>query len=228
MTKNKLYMLTKAQERILRELQLKKGRRERGLFIIEGAKFVREAGPQVEFIFTPRDTNQFLEYVSTESPQSMAAVAKIPHFTLEQVMAFDTVVVLDGVQDPGNVGTVLRACLGFKASIILVECADVTNPKAVRASTSALLYVPWVEMKREEAEEALRSTGRKIYRLENRQHAVNLSSIGTGKIMLIAGNEGSGISLGLTGTSVKISHEAKLESLNVAVAASIVLQNIYR
>ncbi len=221
-------MLSKAQERILRELQLKKGRRERGMFIIEGEKFVREAKNLVEFTFTPKDTNQFREYVSTENPQTTAAVAKIPHFTLDQVLAFDVVVVLDGVQDPGNVGTVLRACLGFRAAVVLVECADVTNPKAVRASTSALLYVPWVEMKREEATEALRSLGRKVYRLENRPHSVTLDHIGQGKILLIAGNEGSGISLALTGTSVKISHERALESLNVAVATSLVLHEVYQ
>lgn len=221
-------MLSKGQERILRELQLKKGRRERDMFIIEGEKFVREAKDLVEFTFTPHDTNQFREYVSTESPQSMAAVAKIPHFTVDQVAAYDTVVVLDGIQDPGNVGTVLRACLGFKASLILVESADITNPKVVRASTSALLRVPWIEMKREEANEFLPTLERKVYRLENRPHAVDPSNIGKGKVLLIAGNEGSGISLEATGTSIRIAHEKSLESLNVAVATSIVLYGMYR
>lgn len=197
------------------------------MFIIEGEKFVREAKHIVEFIFTPKDTHQFLEYVSTESPQMTAAVAKIPQFTLEQVLAYDVVVVLDGIQDPGNVGTVLRACLGFKAALILVESADITNPKVVRASTSALLRVPWVEMKREEAEEVLAELGRKIYRLENRPTASNPSVIGKGKILLIAGNEGSGIALRITGTSIRIAHEKALESLNVAVATSIVLRQIY-
>lgn len=220
-------MLAKGQERLLRELQTKKGRRERGMFIIEGEKFVREAKHLVEFIFTPKDTNQFLEYVSTESPQMTAAVAKIPNFTLEQVLAYDVVVVLDGIQDPGNVGTVLRACLGFKAAIILVESADITNPKVVRASTSALLRVPWVEMKRDEAEESLGELGRKVYRLENRKDAAAPSLIGKGKILLIAGNEGSGISLRITGTSIRIAHEKALESLNVGVAVSIALRQIY-
>lgn len=197
------------------------------MFIIEGEKFVREAKYLVEFVFTPKDTNQFREYVSTESPQMTAAVARVPEFTLEDVLAYDVVVVLDGVQDPGNVGTVLRACLGFKAALILVECADVTNPKVVRASTSALLKTPWVEMKRDEAEVTLQGLGREVYRLENRSVAKDPQFIKKGNVLLIAGNEGSGISLHIPGTSVRIAHEKALESLNVAVATSIVLHEIY-
>ncbi|MBI1908191.1 RNA methyltransferase [Candidatus Uhrbacteria bacterium] len=221
-------MLSKAQERILRDVQTKKGRKERGLFLIEGEKFVREAKHLVEFTFTPRDTNQFREYVTTETPQSMAAVARIPEFSLEDVLAYDTVVVLDGVQDPGNVGTVLRACLGFRAALILVESADPTNPKVVRASTSALLKTPWVEMKRAEAEEFFAAHPRTTYRLEVRGDAIAPDAIAAGKMYLVAGNEGSGISLDVPGTSVRIAHDKALESLNVAVATSIVLAQLYR
>lgn len=220
-------MLSKGQERLLRDLQNKKGRRERGMFIIEGEKFVREAKNLVEFVFTPKDTNQFREYVSTESPQMTAAVARVPEFKLEDVLAYDVVVVLDGVQDPGNVGTVLRACLGFKAALILVESADITNPKVVRASTSALLKTPWVEMRRDEAEDTLPGLEREIYRLENKSIAKDPGFIKKGKILLLAGNEGSGISLDMPGTSVRIAHDKALESLNVAVATSIALHAIY-
>lgn len=219
-------MLSKAQERVLRDLQTKKGRRDRGMFLIEGEKFVRDAKRFVEFSFTPRDTNQFREYVTTEAPQSIAAVARIPQFTLEDVLAKDIVVVLDNVQDPGNVGTILRACLGFGASAMLVESADVTNPKVVRSSASAILKTPWIEVKRGEAEEILEEHTRQMYRLENRSGAISPEDVAKEKMYMVVGNEGSGIQLGVSGKSVRIAHAPALDSLNVAVAASIILYTL--
>ncbi len=220
-------MLSKAQERILRDLQTKKGRKDRGLCLIEGAKFVRDAKRFVEFSFTPQDTNQFREYVSTVAPQSIAAVARVPEWTMDDVLQKDVVVVLDGVQDPGNVGNVLRVALGFGASVIAVESADITSQKVVRASTSAMFKTPWVEMKRDEALDVLAEIDRPIYRLENKTISKDPEFIHKGKIVLIAGNEGSGIQLDVNGTSVRIAHDPALESLNVAVAVAIVLSRLY-
>lgn len=220
-------MLSKSQERLLHDLLTKKGRKERGMFIIEGRKFVNDAGRLVEFEFTPRDSNQFREYVSTVTPQSLAAVARVPGWTIEDMMKARTVVVLDHVQDPGNVGTILRACLGFRGALILVESAEVTNPKTVRASASAILHVPWIEMPRDEAEAWLKSCGRPVYRLEKRPGAVTPDAISNEPIVLIAGNEGSGISLEATGTSVVVPHDRALDSLNVAMATALVLSGRY-
>ena len=220
-------MLSKAQERILRDLQTKKGRKDRGLCIIEGAKFVRDAKRFVEFEFTPKDTNQFREYVSTTTPQVVAAVARVPQFSLEEVLAHDVVVVLDGIQDPGNVGTVLRVALGFGASVIAVESADITGQKVVRASTSAIFKAPWIEMKRDEAEEFFAEYLRMTYRLEHRPGAVSLDAVRAGKMYVIAGNEGGGITLRVKGQSVRIPHDPALESLNVAVAVALMLSPLY-
>lgn len=221
-------MLTKTHERLLRDLLTKKGRKERGMFVIEGRKFVNDAGPMVEFTFTPQDTNQFREYVTTITPQSLAAVARVPQWTLADVEKKSMIVVLDNVQDPGNVGTLLRACLGFKASLVLVESAEATNPKTVRASASAILRVPWVEMKKAEAEEWLQGLNdRTVYRLEKRPGAVAPSEMTADRVVLIAGNEGSGIGLSVRGTSVAVPHEAALDSLNVAMAVTLVLYDRY-
>lgn len=221
-------MLTKSQLKLLRDLQTKKGRKERGMFVIEGDKFVREASQLVEFMFTARDTGAFTELMSTVSPQTKAAVARIPSWNIDEVLAKDIVVVLDNVQDPGNVGTILRACLGFGAALILVESADVTNPKVVRASTSALLRVPWVEMKRDEAEVFFEDNPRRAYRLEVRGDAITPEQVKKEIMYIVAGNEGSGISLNLRGQSVHIPHDKALESLNVAIATSIVLYQLHR
>lgn len=198
------------------------------MFVIEGRKFVNDAGKLVEFTFTPRDTNQFREYVTTITPQSLAAVARVPVWTMEQMEGAKTIVVLDNVQDPGNVGTILRACLGFQASLVLVESAEVTNPKTVRASASAMLRVPWVEMKRAEAEEWLHGlAGRAVYRLEKRPGAVAPQEMQAERLVLVAGNEGQGISLAVQGASVAVPHERALDSLNVAMAVSLVLYSRY-
>lgn len=221
-------MLSKSQQRLLLALQKRKEREERGMFVIEGEKFVRDAGRLVEFTFTDKDTPIYREVVSTETPQKIAAVARVPEWTLDDISSRPTIVVLDGIQDPGNVGTVLRACLGFEASLLLVESAEVTNPKTVRASASAILRVPWMTVPRDEAPELLASLQRPVFRLELRKGAVTPAEISPKDRILIAGNEGKGIKLPVNGTSVAIPHNPALESLNVAMATSIVLYELCR
>jgi TrmH family RNA methyltransferase len=221
-------VLTKSQQRLLLALQKRKEREERGMFIIEGEKFVRDAGSLVEFTFTDRDTTIYREVISTEAPQGTAAVARVPEWTMEDIASRPTIVVLDGIQDPGNVGTVLRACLGFEASLLLVESAEVTNPKTVRSSASAILRVPWKTVSRDEAPALLASFNRPVFRLELKKGAVTPEEISPKDRILIAGNEGKGIKLQVNGTSVMIPHNPKLESLNVAMATSIVLYELCR
>lgn len=216
-------MLTAAQEALLQQLTTKKGRKETGRFIIEGEKFVRDAGDLVEFVFTPEDTARFAEIVSTETPQNIAAVARMPRNRIDDIEACDTIVVLDGVQDPGNVGTILRAALGFGASVLLIESAEVTSPKVVRASASAVLRTPWMSVARSDAGAAIAQLRRPVYRLELRDGAGVPSDIAVGPCVIIAGSEGRGVTLPIPGTSIMIPHAAALESLNVGVATSIVL-----
>lgn len=198
------------------------------MFILEGEKFVRDAGSLVEFTFTARDTTIYQEVISTEAPQGIAAVARVPEWTREDITAKPTIVVLDGIQDPGNVGTVLRACLGFNASLLLVESAEVTNPKTVRASASAILRVPWRTIARDDAPQFIADLRRPVFRLELKKGAVAPADISPKPRILIAGNEGKGIKLQVNGTSVAIPHDPRLESLNVAMATSIVLYELCR
>lgn len=221
-------MLSKSQQRLLLALQKRKEREERGMFIIEGEKFVRDAGALVEFTFTARDTTIYREVISTEAPQGIAAVARVPGWKIDDITTRPTIVVLDGIQDPGNVGTVLRACLGFDASLLLIESAEVTNPKTVRASASAILRAPWKTVARDEAVELLTSLNRPIFKLELKKGAVTPAEISPKPRILIAGNEGKGIKLQINGTSVAIPHNPLLESLNVAMATSIVLYELCR
>ena len=90
-----------------------------------------------------------------------------------------------------------------------------------------MFKAPWVEMKREEAED-FAANPRTTYRLEHRKGAVAPNAIQRGPMYIVAGNEGGGISLRIDGTSVRIPHDLALESLNVATAVAIILSRLYK
>jgi RNA methyltransferase, TrmH family len=219
-------MLTKAQEKLIRSLHARKGREKSELCLVEGRKNVEAAGSAIEFTFTPDDSREFNKLVTTDTPQPIAAVARIPRHTAQALAERPTIVVVDGVQDPGNVGAIIRLCLGFKASILLVESVDVGNPKVIRSSAGAVFGIPWLEAKRDDATSIINDFNRPIYRLEKKPHTVTQAH--DDAITLIAGSEGSGILLDIKGTSLSIAHEASLESLNVSHALAIVLASRYK
>lgn len=217
-------MLTHAQEKLVRSLHRKKGRQESGRCLLEGPHAIELAGAFVDFTFTRDDTFQFDDLVTTQTPQDIAAVARIPEWTLENIKAAPAIVVLDGVQDPGNVGTILRLCLGFNASLLLVESCDVTNPKVVRSSVGALFKTPWMVVSREHAAELILDLQRPVFRLEKTKNAQGIGSLPEA-FVLIVGSEGAGISLYVEAPSLAITHDPALESLNVASALTIALHH---
>lgn len=224
-------MLSNAQQKQIRSLHTKKGRKESGTCLVEGAKVIEAAKDAVLWRFSRVDVEtekEFFALVTTSTPQEQAAIAKTPTFSLSDIKKSKTIVVLDGVQDPGNVGTILRLCHGFSASVILIDSADVTSPKVVRSSVGSLFQVPWMVVKRGDAEQLISELKRTIYRLERRATSITLRELPReDEIILIAGAEGSGIALPVTGTSLVIPHDPSLESLNVASALAIALFHRY-
>lgn len=220
-------MLTQNQEKLIKSLHTKKGRKETGLCLVEGAKVIETAGNAIEYTFSKEDSDQFEKIVTTETPQDLAGVAQIPNWSIDDIQSRPTIIVLDGVQDPGNVGSILRLCLGFNASLILIDSADTTSPKVIRSSVGAIFQVPWMKVKRSEAEAFLTKLKRPIYKLENRTGAVDLIHPFEKQLILIAGSEGKGIQLPIEGTSLVINQSPDLESLNVGHALAIVLQHFY-
>ncbi|MGB0757713.1 MAG: TrmH family RNA methyltransferase [Patescibacteria group bacterium] len=221
-------MLSLAWEKKIKELHKKSGRNKYDLCLVEGQKVIDTAGDAVEFTFTSDDTDVFAKLVTTETPQQIAGVAHIPHFSGEDIQKKDFIVLLDGVQDPGNVGSILRLCLGFNASLVLIDSVDVTNPKVVRSSVGALFHVPWISVKRDESEAFLTSLDRPIYKLEKNDNAVSIQKSSIQKpCIIVAGSEGNGISLEIEGTSIYIEHDEALESLNVTHALAIALNHVH-
>jgi TrmH family RNA methyltransferase len=222
-------MLTRAQERMIISLSTKKGRHTHGLCLVEGKKAIDMAGAYVEYSFTVKDSPRFYALVTTETPQSHAAVARIPVWTKEDIAKRDCIIILDGVQDPGNVGAIFRLALGFDASLALVESVDPASPKVIRSSAGAFFQVPWIHIKRDRIHENITYFSRPIFRLEKKKDAQNISRATLPlPLVLVVGSEGKGIQENIPGASLFISHNTALESLNVAHALAIVLYVIRR
>lgn len=193
--------------------------------MVEGKKNLEEARHFLEFTFTDKDTKHFDKLVETITPQDIAGLARIPRWTMANLSERPRIVVLDGVQDPGNVGTILRLCLGFDASLLLIESADPSSAKVIRSSAGAFFRVPWVEVDRSEAEAAITQLERPIFKLQkSKDGEKNIKQLAkTKELILIAGSEGRGIRLTIPGVPVTINHNPLLESLNVATAVAIAL-----
>ncbi len=219
-------MLTNAQEKLIRSLHKKKYRKHLGLCLVEGQKFVDEAKEYLDLTFTDEDTKHFEKLMTTETPQTIAGIARIPKWTTSDIKECDQIIILDGLQDPGNVGTIIRGALAFNTGIILIESADPTSPKVIRSSAGSIFHIPWIEVGRDIAGDVIRELQRPILRLEKTENSHSLSAIKNDKYAIIIGSEGSGIQLQVDGQSVMIEHNPKLESLNAAMAATIALYHL--
>ncbi len=245
-------MLTRAQEKLIKSLHRKKGRVENGLCLVEGLKVIGVAASAVEYVFTKEDSLIFDKLVTTDTPQDAAAVAQIPRFTPEEVLSSETILLLDGLQDPGNVGGIFRLCQGFGASLILIESADPTSSKVIRASVGSMFSVPWVTVSRSKVSGLIERASHDVLRLESPLVAAGSYFQKEGEVaeesdsfknrdvggvelfatkkpaMLIVGSEGRGIQLPLKAPSVSIVHDKALESLNVGHAVAIALHERYK
>ena len=140
---------------------------------------------------------------------------------------------LDGVQDPGNVGTILRTADAlFCDGLLLVGgCADPWQPKAVRASMGAVLRCPVWSCTAEEAKGLLSCSGIPLYGAALRQDTLDARDIPEGKAAIAIGSEGRGLSaemLALCDATVRIPMAEHCESLNAAAAAAVLLWELAR
>lgn len=246
----------------IRDLHRRRGRERRALSLAEGIRLLEDAlaagitprgaavAPALEG--TPRgvalkqrlqelqvplelvDDQELAKLADTEHPQGIVAVIEPPTWTLESlpVSNHSIFVVLDGVQDPGNVGAVARTALGLGASamVALSGTADPTSPKALRGSMGALFRLPHVLTT---PEEFLRWLGQ--HRIELWNTTVDGEPVASarrqGAMALLLGNEGAGVRPELAAQarrSVAVPLRHGVESLNVAVAAGILLYEVTR
>ena len=241
-----------SQLKLIHKLGQKKFRNELKLFIAEGLRLCEEVPPaQIEFGFFTRDfllekrarnlveRLKNLEEVSpttmekisdTQTPQGILLVVRQEFSTLEEVLAKKIIVVLDGVQDPGNVGTILRTATAFDCSMILLDgSAEIFNPKVVRSSMGAIFYMPIVKMRREDFL-TLRGVEILAAALDSSAEIYYRHDFNKKQIAIVFGSEATGVSKKILNTAGKIfiPMNGHAESLNVATSAAIILSEAVR
>jgi TrmH family RNA methyltransferase len=176
--------------------------------------------------------------LSTETPQPVAALVRPPTWTwadlsTQRTGASALIVVLAGIQDPGNLGTILRSAEAFGANgvVCLPETVNAWNSKAVRASAGSVFRVPVLNVAEEEVIKQLRTAGVRLLTtaIDGAEDA-NTADL-AGPVALIIGNEGNGVPAELAAKAdgaVTIPCPGPVESLNAAVAASVLLYEAAR
>jgi TrmH family RNA methyltransferase len=167
------------------------------------------------------------------TPQGALFLARLPETTLPERLEGRRYLVLDGVQDPGNVGTIWRTAdaLGADGLLLVNGCADPYGPKTVRASMGACFRLPVWEAGPEELCALLERSGLPLYATALRADTVSLEQAGLGRCAVIIGSEGRGVSQSLldrSGQTIRIPMRSRCESLNAAAAASVVLWEMVR
>ena len=246
--------VSKTQIKLVKSLQLKKYRDETGLFVAEGEKCVEELRKGFElvhlFINGEADKREAIHVSQTQleqmsglrTPQGVIGVFKKSEHSdySEYSENSDLLLVLDGIQDPGNLGTIIRTCDWFGVRTILCspDTADCYNPKVVQATMGALARV---QVHYLDLPTFLKSTTIPVYGtlLDGRDMYEELRSEGVNelksKAIIVMGNEGNGISQAVRPF---ITHPLRIpsypkdaetsESLNVAIATAIVLAEFRR
>ena len=229
-------------------LKDRKGRRESGCFLVEGRKMVEEAlqsAFDVEAVLVQEGmelpggltmpTYELPEHVlaavcDTKTPQGIAAVVRMK----EQSALGKHIVALDGVQDPGNVGTIIRTAdaAGLDGVLLSNQCADVFSPKVLRATMGSIFRMN------------LRTTDDlpgELLNLREKGYSILSSQLDgmpfyerekvAAQFALIIGNEGNGVSEAVQQTAthrVRLPMRGGAESLNAAIAAAIMMYELMR
>ena len=180
----------------------------------------------VRLVTVPADVMKSVSPAQT--PQGVLAVCAMRPPALPETLSGKRYVVLDGVQDPGNVGTILRTADAFRADgLFLVNgCADPWNPKTVRATMGACFRLPVYETSGAELAALLEGAGLPLYATALLEDTVDIKTADLSRSAVVIGSEGRGVSrelLELSQKTLKIPMRARCESLNAAAAAAIVL-----
>lgn len=176
---------------------------------------------------------EMAEFAGTDTPQGIIAIAEQPRWTLDNLDRFPknaVLLLLDAVQDPGNLGTLIRTAeaLGAAGVVILPGTVDPWNPKAVRAAAGSSFRLPVIPVQWERIVPWLRNGGYRILAAAIDGEPLERHE---GRSALVVGNEGAGISaetLAYADTIVGIPLRGRAESLNVGAAAAILLYELLR
>lgn len=235
-------MLTHAQRKEITALHRKKGRDERGLFLAEGPKLVHEllsSSLRVEYIIALKDwahlhspdvpvyvvSPEELQRVSAmETPHQVLAVAHVPAPPLPPRCPTGLILALDGLQDPGNLGTILRTAdwFGVEHVVASKDSVDIHNPKVIQSSMGSAFRVPYSRIPLSEWMHLLPPSTQIIGACLD---GVNVYSVPPAlPAVLVIGSEGQGISREVADGlhhRVTLPRLGRGESLNAAIATAL-------
>ena len=224
-------IITTAAKAELVEEALRHGAQVVSLAVSDGVTLPQGLTPDVRCVTVPKDVMTSVS--SMRTPQGMLAVCRMPDTALPEVLAGQRYVVLDGVQDPGNVGTVIRTAdaFGCDGVILLAGCADPYSVKTLRSSMGAVFRVPVWCTDAASLHRRLRDAGLPLYGAALRDDTEDARALALRRCAIAIGSEGRGLTeqvLGLCDRTVRIPMAAHCESLNAAVAAAVLLWEAYR
>jgi RNA methyltransferase, TrmH family len=219
------------------EEAIRSGLRFHAVFFRESAsnlveRLLPQIGAQVETVVLP--DKLFSSAVSSETPQGVAALVRYRQSSLEDVFSrieAGPVLVIAGLQDPGNLGTILRSAEAFGAAGVILGEGTVSpfNAKVVRGSAGSIFRLPVVRVKVMDALPHLRERGIRLVATSSHKGMPLPQAHLVGPVAVFVGGEGAGVPRDLLAKLdeiVAIPHAEQVESLNAAVAASIVLYEI--
>ncbi|WP_274365086.1 TrmH family RNA methyltransferase [Paenibacillus thermotolerans] len=170
-----------------------------------------------------------------QTPQGVAAVMKLPAPDLGKLLTYrlGVFVAVDAVQDPGNLGTIVRSADAVGATAVLLGkgTVDMYNPKTVRSTMGSLFHIPIVSCDLAEAFPRMKECGIKIAATSLAANNTCFEADFTGPTCFLLGNEGAGVSaelLALADETIIIPIPGRAESLNVAMAATVLLYETVR
>jgi len=243
--------------KLAKSLGSRKGRDKSGRFLVEGVKLVSEALSRPELVETilisesTRDSlvSDLVEYqiprviisselakalAETETTQGVWAICRHPDWgPPETISSLDFVLVLAEIQDPGNLGTMLRTAwaVGVQAVLLSVGSVDVFNPKVIRSAMGATFKLPVYTGITLANIETLQKNGFQVLACDPLGESNIFESDLRGKVAITMGNEGQGLSpewKAMADRRINIPLQAGVESINVAVACGIVLYEAFR
>ena len=230
-------------QQVRRLLTSRKERLQAGLFVADGTKLLQEAirfwdgldtvilteGVEVQVpdhVRVVTVSQEIMEYISPmETPQGALFLCKLPQQT--DFAPKPGMLLLDGIQDPGNIGTILRTADALDIPVALLEgCADPYSHKVVRASMGAVFRTPVVQTTWEEAQKACKTAGIPIGVTALSDRAEDLRSAQLLQMAVVIGSEGQGVRREILESADReliIPMNPHCESLNAAIAAAIVM-----
>lgn len=237
----------------IRKLNGSRAYRERcGEYLCDGVKLLDEAlrwnAPLTAAVFTedadipdlpdgvravrvPADVMKSISPM--ETPQGALFTVRLPDTAPPEALTGAHYLLLDGVQDPGNVGTILRTADAFECDgVFLVNaCADPYGPKTARATMGAVFRRPVYQCALDTLCALLERSGLPLYGAALRDDTVSLRDADLSRAAVAVGSEGRGLSaevLARCGKTIRIPMSSRCESLNAAIAAGVLLWEMYR